>query len=239
MRRSSSPDLGELLTFGGRVPAVVGGLIAGVVLASLVGALTGGRLFQAAALVPALVYRGEVWRLATWAFLHNEPVGLIFACLILFQFGRDLSYAWGPRRFAATFLGLSVGAAVVTCLLALAWPPLMVVPALGSWPPVLALIVAWAMIFPERQLMFWMVLPMSGRSLLWVTLGGTVFFMAFRGVATYVPELSAELLMIALASGWSPRGLWQSLRIKAYERRARRRASHLKVVKKDPPHWMN
>jgi membrane associated rhomboid family serine protease len=239
MRRPSR-DLGDVFTFGGRVPSTVGALISAIVVASLLGALTRSYgTLQIAALVPALVYRGEVWRLVTWVFFHDEPVGLIFACFMLFQFGRDLSYAWGTRRFVITFVGISAGAAIATCLLALAWPTLMVVPSLGSWPPILAMIVAWCMIFPERQLNLWMVLPMTARTLLWVTLGGTVFFMAFRGVAPLVPELSAELLMVAYARGWSLRGVWQSLRIKSYERRARRRASHLKVVKKDPPRWMN
>jgi hypothetical protein len=128
----------------------------------------------------------------------------------------------------------------VTSLLGLVWPALLQAAWTGSWPVISALIVAWAMIFPERQLLFMLALPVSGRALLWLTLGGTLLYGVFGRLEYYVPHLSAQLLMIAYARGWSLRGFWQSMRIKQYERRARRRASHLKVVKKqDPPRWLN
>jgi membrane associated rhomboid family serine protease len=234
-------SIGEVFTFGGRVPPAVGGLLTAIVLASLVGTLARGLgIVEEVALVPALVWRGQVWRLVTWVFFHDQALSLIFAALTLYSFGRDLCYAWGPRRFLLTFLGVSIASAVVTCLIARVWPQVMARGYNGAWPPILGLIVAWAMIFPERQMLFWMALPMSGRTLLWVTLGGTLFFAAFTSLPAFVPELSAELVMVAYARGYSLRGFWQSLRIKSYERRARRRASHLKVVKKeDPPRWLN
>lgn len=239
MRRSSS--FSELLSFGGRVPAAVGGLIAAIVLASLAGAL--GResgLIARAAFIPAYVLEGQLWRLVTWVFFEREPFSLLFAGLTLYWFGRDLCYAWGTRRFLATFFGIAIAAAVATCLIGwLAWPALLGQAWTGSWIVILALIVAWAMIFPERQILYMMVLPITGRALLWITLGGTLLYAVFLGLRPFVPHFLAQLLMVAYARGWSLRGFWQSLRIRSYERRARRRASHLKVVKKDPPRWMN
>lgn len=240
MRRARS--IGEFFTFGGRVPSTVGGLIGAIVVASLLGALGRGYgLVDAAVLVPALVWHGEAWRLVTWVFLETSPLNLLFGALTLFWFGRDLCYAWGPRRFLGTFLGISIATALVTCLLArLAWPALLGQPWTGMWAAILALLVAWTMLFPERQMLFMMAVPLTGRALLWVTLGGSLLFAIFYGVDRYVPELTAELLMIGYARGWSLRGFWQTLRIKQYERRARAKASHLKVVKKeDPPRWLN
>jgi membrane associated rhomboid family serine protease len=234
-------SIGDVFSFGGRVPPTVGGLISAIVVASLLGALGHGYgLVDAAALVPAYVWRGQVWRLVTWVFFETDPLSLLFGGLTLYWFGRDLCFAWGARRFLATFFGIAVGAAVVTCLLGqFVWPTLLGAGWTGSWPVISALIVAWAMIFPERQILFMMALPISGRALLWLTLGGTLLYAIFGRLFLYVPHLTAQLLMIAYARGWSLRGFWQSLRIKQYERRARRRASHLKVVKKDPPRWMN
>ncbi len=237
----SARSLEELLTFGGRVPPVVGGLISAIVVASLLGAL--GRSFgttELAALVPALVWQGQVWRLVTWLFFETDPLSLLFGGLTLYWFGRDLCQAWGSRRFLWTFFGIAIAAASVTCLIArLGWPALMGAVWTGSWPVLSALIVAWAMIFPDRQILFMMALPISGRALLWLTLGGTILYAVFGRLHAYVPHLSAQLFMLAYAQGFSLRGLWQTLRIKGFERRARRRASHLKVVKKDPPRWMN
>ena len=203
-------SISDMFSFGGRVPPSVGGIITAIVVASLVGAIGRG-------------------------------YGIVSgAALTLYWFGRDLCFAWGSRRFLATFFGVAIGAAVAACVVALFWPVLEGVAWASAWAPISALIVAWSMIFPERQILFMMALPISGRTLLWLTLGGTLLYAVFDGLHLYVPHLAAQGLMMAYARGWSLRGFWQNLRIKSYERRARRRASHLKVVKKeDPPRWMN
>jgi membrane associated rhomboid family serine protease len=242
--RGSRSSLGDLFTFGGRVPPTVGGLVTAVVAASLVGALgRGAGLVEAAALVPALVWRGELWRLVTWVFFEADPLSLLFGALTLYWFGKDLCFAWGSRRFLATFFGFAVLSAAVTCLVGrFLWPSVYASAWTGSWPVLSALIIAWAMIFPERQILFMLALPISGRALLWLTLGGTLLYGIFGRLHAYVPHLAAQLGMLAYARGWSLRGFWQTLRIKQYERRARRRAraSHLKVIKKeDPPKWLN
>ena len=84
---------------------------------------------------------------------------------------------------------------------------------------------------------------MTGRTLAWLTFATTALFAAFRGPAAYVPHLAAELTMLAWSRGLSVRGAWQSLRIRLGQRRMRRRARHLQVVKKNgkggPPRWLN
>jgi len=239
--RSSSP-LSQVLTLGGRAPAVVGGLIVAIVAASLLGAVAPG-LVSAAALLPAMVWRGEAWRLVTWVLFEGggpaTPLNLILGGLTLFWFGRDLCYAWGPRRFLAAFFGVAAAAAAATCVLGrLVLPGLMIGGWSGPWVAITALIVAWSLIFPDRQILFMMTLPVSGQAMLWVTIGGTVLYAIFSGFQAYVPHLLAQLLMLGYARGWSLRGLWQSWRIKQYERRARRRSGHLKVVKKED-RWLN
>ena len=66
-------SIGEMFTFGGRVPPTVGGLISAIVVASLVGALGRGFGFlEEAALVPIAVWQGQVWRLVTWVFFEQR-----------------------------------------------------------------------------------------------------------------------------------------------------------------------
>src|SRR5579871_5729804 len=101
----SSPQALRRFTFGGRMPAVVGVLVALTFAASIAGALfpmVGGY----GALIPARVLHGEAWRLFTWGFFELDPMGLIFGCLMLYWFGRDLCWAWGPRHFLVTYLGM-------------------------------------------------------------------------------------------------------------------------------------
>lgn len=244
MPRRSSP-FDEWLSFGGRVPPVVGGLIIAIVACTILGALVGG-VASFAAFAPSLVLHGQLWRLFTWPFVEGrDPLSLVFGALTLYWFGRDLTWAWGPRRFLGTFFALAGLAAAATTLLSIPFAPLDRV-WLGSWPVLSALIVAWAMLFPERQILFMFALPVSGRALAWITVGGTLLYAVLggRGGAwAYVPHLLAQGIMALYLRGFSARGMWQTFKIRSLERKARRRASHLKVVHKNgdgnPPRWMN
>lgn len=198
--------LGESLTFGGRVPAAVGLLLVLVVAGSIAGALLDG-VRTLTLFTPAAILQGQAWRLVTWAFVETQPIDLVFAALMVYWLGRDLSFSFGERGLILAFLGLAAGAAVVTTLLSLAWPSLVPGAAawLGAWPVIAALTLGWGLLFPDRQILFYMVLPVTGRTLVWVTLGGTLLFILFsRNVGGYVPHLAAEGLM-ALYLRW-PRG---------------------------------
>lgn len=226
------------LTLGGRVPPAVGGLILALVGVSLVGHLSGVAGWLV--LSPAAVWEGEVWRLVTWPFVEGDPLGLLFAALTLYGFGRDLAWAWGTRRLLLTWLGFGAASGLAVVLLSLLLP---LPGAAGPWPVLLALLVAWGLLFPERQMSIWGLLPLSGRGLVWITIGGTFFFGAFYGLRSMAAHLAAEGLMLLWFRGLSPRGAWQSFRIWLGERRMRRRARHLRVVKKngkgEPPQWLN
>ncbi len=234
-------SIGELFSFGGRVPPVVGGLIAGMVLASLLGRLGGLAAWTVLRAEP--VFEGEVWRLLTWTFLDGDPLSLLFAALTLYWFGRDLAAAWGARRFVATWVGFGAASGIATVLLSLALPSLAREVWTGPWAVLSGLLVAWGLLFPERQMLLYFALPLSGRGLVWVTVAGTLFFAAFGGLGAYVPHLAAEGLVMLWFRGLSPRGAWQSLRIRLGERRLRRRARHLRVIRKngkgEPPNWLN
>jgi membrane associated rhomboid family serine protease len=231
-------------SFGGRVPPAVGGLIALIVAASITGALGGQSgipLRELGMLVPELVWRGQIWRLATWVFFENDPLGLLFAGLMLYWFGRDLAEAWGPRRFIAVYMGFTVVVAGITCLVAkFLWPTLLSVPFMGTWPVADALIIGWALMFPGRQIMLYFVLPVGTQALIYLTFGGTILYAIFSPFpGLFFPHFTAEILMLFYARGLSFRRLWYRFQIARGER-ARKKAKHLKVVDRDePPRYLN
>jgi membrane associated rhomboid family serine protease len=236
----SARRTGNPFAFGGRVPAAVGGLIAATVavsLAAVVGERNGLPLLQLFVLAPQSVWGGEVWRLVTWALVETEPLNLLFGGLVLFWFGRDLVEAWGERRFLATYFGIAAAAGALTCLTALAWPALLTIRFTGLWAAVDAVIVAWALLHPFRQILLFFALPVSGKTLLWITVGGTVLFALFTGVDAFVPHLLAEGVAWVWVSGKGP-GQWlRRLRLPRLRRRGR-----FEVIRadRDPDrNWLN
>ena len=242
-----NPLAGSFLVLGSHVPKVVGLLIGLTLGASIVGAV-GFRngletVVQSAALIPALVLHGQAWRLFTWVFFEMEPLGLVFACLALFWFGRDLTLAWGPARFLMSYLALGGLTGVLVCLLALLSPSLMMFPHVGPWPLVSGLIIAWAMLHPHRDVFVYFVLPLRGRNLIYATVGGTLLFALLGGVVRYVPHFVAE----GLALLYMREPFWENwllkLRYSLKTRAWRRRTSHLRPVDRaasdEPPKWLH
>ncbi len=90
--RRRSPGLDDVLSFGGRVPPAVGGLIVAFVGLSILSAVTG--LVGYTMFMPGAVLAGQVWRLVTWPLVEsagpNTPINLLFGGLTLYWFGRDL-----------------------------------------------------------------------------------------------------------------------------------------------------
>lgn len=68
-------------------------------------------VFGALAQAPVLVDLGEVWRLATAAFLHIGPLHLALNMLALLIFGSELERQLGRRRFAASYAISALGGA--------------------------------------------------------------------------------------------------------------------------------
>jgi membrane associated rhomboid family serine protease len=190
---------------------------------------------------PSLVWEGQIWRLLTWTFFEMSPLSLIFACLIFLFFGRELAYRWGPVGFIQVCAGLVVASGLVTCLLALAWPRLMLFPYASAWALGEGLIVAYAILFPTRTILVYFVIPLAGRQLLILTVAGTLLFGLLVSFPMVVPHFAAQGLMYAYLRGYSPRLLWLRLRARTVRWRPHKRPSHLRAVDRDdePPRWLH
>ena len=215
--------LGDVFSFGGRLPGSVGLVISLTVGLSLLAALGNrhlGPVYEALSLNPRAVWHGQVWRLVTWPFVEPSALGLLFSCLIIFWFGRDLATDWGSRRFLFTFGGVALAAAVGTCIVSLFDRDVATQAYLGSWAVALAMTVAWGLWFPTRTVRLYLVIPIQGYWLAWLTVGLTVVFAVYSGWEHFLPELSAEGAILA----WLFRGAALERWAKA-RRRSRRSAA--------------
>ncbi len=235
----------RFLTFGDRVPPSLGLVLALMLVLSVLGWVDRD-LQMTGALLPSMILRGQVWRLVSWPFFQDDPFTLIFGGFMLYWLGQQLAFVWSERRFLLRFFGYAAFASVATTVLAVFWPPASV-GHVGIWPVANALIVSWAMLFPDRQVNIWGVLPITGKTAALLVVGGTFLYGiaggGIRGIGAFTPHLAAIALAWILSRGLGVRGPWRDAQAWWAERETKRRSRHLKVVKKDGegdrPRWLN
>jgi membrane associated rhomboid family serine protease len=134
-------------------------------------------IFLAATVVPsinaglglspiAVVSRLQLWRLATYMFLHAGVFHLVFNMLALWMFGTELERRWGTRYFLKFYFATGIGAAVTTVLVA-ELPFSFATPVLhsltvGASGAIYGLLLAYAMYFPDREI-FLYVFPVPAK----------------------------------------------------------------------------
>jgi membrane associated rhomboid family serine protease len=210
-----------------RVPPVAGALLAAALVASLIAALDvrgGGHLFWWLALVPHRVWEGELWRLVTWVLVQPGPMSLVFFCVTLFHCGGELEWGWGTRYFASRLLALVVLVGLVTLAVVAVAGEGSRLPYLGGRPVTCALIIAWALQYPERRVAVYGVLVVGGRTLAHGTLLVVLLFTAYVGVVGMTPELAACAAALLYMHG-------AHLRLARALRRARARRRRPRVVR--------
>lgn len=152
------------LRFGpaGSVPPVVTRLIAINCIVYLVQVLTGDWAAREFGLIPAMVQRGEVWRLFTYQFLHGSALHLMLNMFALWMFGSELAPRWGSRFFLRYYFVCAVGGGILFTLVRLGTS----IPSVGASGAIYGILMAYAMWFPNRQVYLYFVLPIRVRYLI-------------------------------------------------------------------------
>jgi membrane associated rhomboid family serine protease len=110
------------------------------------------------------VLRGEIWRLLTYAFLHDTaaPLHIVFNMLFLWWFGTDMEDRYGLREFLAIYLVAAIlgGLAFVCQMIWMPADPLSrFQPCLGASGAVTAVLVLCAIHDPARIIYISFLLP--------------------------------------------------------------------------------
>ena len=129
-------------------------------------------LLQLLAFHPALIMRGQIWRLFTWLFIPIRSNIFFTAVMLYFYFlaGSTLESIWGTARFnifyiSGILLNLVYG-------FASGFVP-GAVPYLTPEFINLSMFFAYAVIFPDRQIMLFFIIPVKIK---WLALLDAVFF---------------------------------------------------------------
>ncbi|AUB78318.1 rhomboid family intramembrane serine protease [Spiribacter roseus] len=96
----------------------------------------------------------QIWQLVTYGFLHGGLLHLFVNMFALWMFGTSLERFWGSRPFLGFYLVCLVGAGLIQLVVAtLAADSGNLYPTIGASGAVFGILLGFAMMFPEQQLM--------------------------------------------------------------------------------------
>lgn len=174
------------MSFGpGPLSPALMALIGANVVVFLIQAFMPFALERALGLQPAAVLgSADLWRLASYMFLHADVSHILFNMLALWMFGTELERMWGTPYFLKFYFVTGVGAAVLTVIFALLPFPFAdhvyrsnVIGASGA---IFGLLLAYAMYFPDRQLLLFLLFPVRVRYAVMI-FGAVELFVAISG----------------------------------------------------------
>ncbi len=113
------------------------------------------------ALSPVLVFKGYLWQMFTYMFLHGNLGHLIWNMFGLWMFGTEIEGYFGSKRFLNYYLFCGFFASVTTCLLGLFKKEIFFIPTIGASGSIYGILMAYGLLFPNRIILAFFVLPMK------------------------------------------------------------------------------
>ncbi|RUL86127.1 rhomboid family intramembrane serine protease [Tautonia sociabilis] len=151
---------------------------------------------------PRVLQQFQVWRLLTYAFLHADVFHILFNMWFLWMAGRELETIYGSREFLCFYLAAAVLAGVFWILTDQLFAPGASDlfqgggrGVLGASGAVAAVLVAFALYYPRREVLLFFVLPIP----MWlfvaffVGINALGFFQQARGEETAAVAFAAHL----------------------------------------------
>lgn len=144
-------------------------------------------------LEPALILRGQVWRLISWVLIPptGNLISLVFLVLLYYSLGTALERTWGSFRYNVyIFSGLLFTVLAVFGLYVFYYfrygveVPLSAVGLIGTNYITMSIFLAFAVIYPDMEVMLYFILPikMKWMALVYVVLAGYDFINGGIGI---------------------------------------------------------
>ena len=153
-------------------------------------------------LEPALILRGQVWRIVSWVLIPpaTNLISLVFLVLLYFSLGTALGRTWGTFRYNVyIFSGLLFTVIAVFLLYGFYYfrygveVPLYMVGMVGTNYITMSIFLAFAAIYPDMEVMLYFILPikMKWMALVYAAMAAYYFI---RGGAGERVAIAASLL---------------------------------------------
>jgi membrane associated rhomboid family serine protease len=161
--------------------------------------------------------QGYLWQLITFQFMHANWMHLFGNCLAIFVFGREVEEALGRKNFLTLYFSSGI---IGGLLQALAGAVLgmhyeryysFAAPVVGASAGAFGLTAAYALLFPDRVLLLFLIIPMRAKYLLLLSGLATIWDLIFpehsvmgKGVAdaAHLGGMLTGIVFIRYAVHW-------------------------------------
>ncbi len=119
------------------------------------------------------------WQLVTYTFLHADFWHVFFNMLMLWMFGMEIENLWGSRKFLIFYLLSGVAGGLANLLITAMMGS--VFPTIGASGAVFGVLIAFGMLFPNRPVYLYFLLPIPAKWLIAGMVGINLFYGVFGG----------------------------------------------------------
>ncbi len=145
-----------------------------------------GMVYRTLALEPALVLKGQIWRLVSFIFIPPaaSPLWIVFALYFYYMVGSGLEQEWGSFKFNIYYLTGMMGTILAAFLVGSG--------ATGVYLN-LSLFLAFASIYPDFPINLFLILPVKVKYLAWFY--GA--FIVFTVITSPLSQKAAAIVSLA------------------------------------------
>ena len=172
--------------------------------------------FHYFALSVAGLQHGFVWQFLTYQFMHGSLLHLVVNVWAIYVFGNEVELALGRRSFLTLYLGSGIIGGIVQTLVGFAFGREFAAPVVGASAAAFGLATAFALLFPDRLLLLFFVIPIRAKYLLIISGLLTIYGLMFPGGniahAAHLGGMLSGLIYVRYASQWNWR--WPKFKLR-------------------------
>lgn len=160
---------------------------------------------------------GYVWQVFTFQFMHADWLHLLFNCWAIYVFGRDVEEVVGSAKLTAFFLASGVIGGLFQIGFALTFGGGFAASVVGASAGAFGLAAAFSLLFPDRILLLFFIIPVKAKYLLYLSVVVAVLGMFSKNSqiahAAHYGGMLTGLIFVKYAMHWEWRWpAWATVR---------------------------
>jgi membrane associated rhomboid family serine protease len=181
------------------------------------------------------LFHGLIYQLLTYPFVELHLMNFIFNGLVIWFIGSELENQWGQKVyvrfliFTVIFVGLIYSLANLIFFFG---TPTYFSSLHGLSGINFALLIAYSLLYPDRQMVFMMIFPMKAKVFCWILAGIEAYLAVFSSLSTSWAHLLAMVIAFLMIR-YQGNPLFRKVLNSSWKVSSQRK-KHLHIVKNDP-----